>query len=135
MAVVLDASVISELLVGSSVGIMAAEHAAAHAGNLHVPHLAVIETTSVLRAWARRGELPPGRAAAALEDLRDLPARRWPVEPLLVRVWELRENATAYDASYVALAEALAADLLTVDRRLARAMDGVARCRVVAVHE
>jgi predicted nucleic acid-binding protein len=133
MAVVLDASVLAEFLIGSQVGVRAVDHAAVHAGDLHVPQLAVIETASVLRAWVRRGEVPERRASAALDDLRDLPARRWPVEPLLERVWELRENITAYDANYVALAEALDAELVTADRRLARGVDGIATCRIVAL--
>jgi predicted nucleic acid-binding protein len=85
----------------------------------------------VLRAWVHCGEVAEGRAAAALQDLGDLPARRWPVEPLLGRMWELRDNVTVYDANYVALAEALDADLLTADRRLARGVDGISDCRIV----
>lgn len=119
-AVVLDASVLAELLVGSSVG------AAAHAlirqtgDDLHIPHLAVVETASVLRAWVRGSEVPDSRAVAALADLGAFPARRWPTDFLLRRIWELRDNLSAYDACYVALAEVLGAVLLTADRRLAR---------------
>lgn len=130
---VVDASVIAEFLVASEVGVRAAERVAEHAGELHVPHLAVIETVSVLRAWVRRDELSEQRALAALTDLDDLPARRWPVEPLLSRVWELRDNLTVYDASYVALAEALQATLLTADGRLARGAEGLATCRIATL--
>lgn len=73
------------------------------------------------------------RAAAALTDLGDLPARRWPSEPLLPRMWQLRDYVTAYDASYVALAELLDAQLLTTDQRLARGLEGVSVCAVVTV--
>jgi predicted nucleic acid-binding protein len=131
MTLVLDASAVAEFLVTSTVGIRAAEHMAEHAGELHLPHLAVIETASVLRTWVRRGEVPEQRAAAALVDLGDLPARRWPGEPLLARMWELRDTVTAYDASYVALAEFLEADLLTADQRLARGLEGLTNCHVV----
>lgn len=133
MPLVLDASVIAEILVGSAIGTSAAERTAAHGGDLHMPHLAVIETASVLRAWVKRGEVLETRASAALEDLRVLPARRWPAEPLLARVWELRKNLTVCDANYVALAEALDAELLTADLRLARGLDGITACRVVAL--
>lgn len=92
MALVLDASVIAEFLLATSVGTLAAEHMNAHEGELHLPHLAVIETTSVLRAWVARDKISEPRAADALADLGDLPARRWPDEPLLPRIWELRDK-------------------------------------------
>lgn len=131
MTLVLDASAIAEFLVSSAVGQVVAAQMEDHVGELHCPHLAVIETASVLRAWVRRGELPEPRASAALVDLVDLPARRWPGEDLLARMWELRDDVTAYDAAYVALAEMLDADLLTTDRRLARGVEGIADCRVL----
>ena len=130
---VLDASVVAEFLLASTVGVEAAERMAGHAGELHLPHLAVIETASVLRAWVRRGEVAEPRAAAALHDLSDLPAQRWPGEPLLDRAWELRDNVTAYDASYIALAELLDAELLTADKRLARGAAGLATCPVITL--
>ena len=74
----------------------------------------------------REGELDPASAASALEDLRSLDLERHTHEPLLDRVWALRQNLTAYDAVYVALAEALDTTLLTCDGRLARA-PGVSR--------
>lgn len=98
MALVLDASVLAEFLVGSRVGVVAAEHMAEHSSDLHVPHLAVIETASVLRSWTQRNEVTVERATAAVTDLTDLPAQRWPGEPLLPRMWDLRDNVTAYDA-------------------------------------
>jgi predicted nucleic acid-binding protein len=128
---VLDASVVAELLVGSPIGIATAERAGASAGELHVPHLAGVETASVLRAWVARRQIAEHRAAGALIDLAELPVRRWPVEPFLGRIWELRDNMSAYDAAYVALAEVLEAELVTADRRLARAVDAIATCRVV----
>src|SRR5690349_16147642 len=130
MALVVDASVLAEFLVGSAVGQRASSTMSLHAGELHVPPLAIVETASVLRAWERRGDITAARASSALEDLAEFPAKRWAAEALLPRVWELRSNVTAYDACYVALAEALGADLLTADRRLARALDGVTSCRV-----
>jgi len=74
-----------------------------------------------LRRFALRGELGAERGREALEDLADLGLRRYPHRRLLPRIWELRHNLTAYDAAYVALAEALGAPLVTRDRRLAAA--------------
>jgi predicted nucleic acid-binding protein len=84
----------------------------------HVPHLAIIETISVLRGLVRASKLSESRAEGALVDLVELPFIRHPHEPLLERIWQLRTNLTAYDAAYVALAETLDATLLTCDRRL-----------------
>ncbi len=86
-----------------------------------VPHLADSEVAHVLRAQVRRGHVGASDARAALERWTRLGVRRFPVIGLLSRVWELRENLTAYDATYVALAEALGCELLTADARLARA--------------
>jgi len=92
-----------------------------HEFQVHVPHLAVIETASVLRGLVQGSKLTETRAQAALQDLVELPLVRHPHEPLLQRVWQLRSNLTAYDAAYVALAEALDAPLVTCDARLGRA--------------
>jgi len=75
----------------------------------------------VLRRQVKGGEVDTRRAALALADLAALPLRRAPHRPLLARCWELRDNLTIYDASYVALAEALDVTLLAGDGRLARA--------------
>jgi predicted nucleic acid-binding protein len=88
---------------------------------LHAPHLLDIEVVQVIRRYAAAGEIDQERGRAALADLEDFPLRRYPHGFLLPRVWELRNNLTAYDAVYVALAEALDAPLLTRDRRLAAA--------------
>ena len=64
------------------------------------------------------GRLDEARAAEALADLHALPLERHPAQPLLGRIWELRHNLSAYDATYVALAEALDAVLITSDQRL-----------------
>lgn len=130
MALVLDASALAEYLVGSTLGREAAKHLDSQAGEIHVPHLAVIETASVIRAWVRKGELAIERAEQVLIDLRDLPARRWPAEFLLPRIWQLRDNLTVYDATYVALSEQLDASLLTADSRLARGVAALATCPI-----
>jgi predicted nucleic acid-binding protein len=124
MRAVLDASAVVELLRWSPAGQRVARTLVSADADLHVPHLCPVEVTSALRSLVARGEVPEGRARTALEDLADLPATRHPVEPLLPRIWGLRDAITAYDATYVALAEALEATLITGDRKLAAAVAG-----------
>jgi predicted nucleic acid-binding protein len=87
---------------------------------LTAPGLVDLEVVSVWRRQLRDGAMDARRAALALADLAALPLRRAAHQPLLARCWELRDNLTIYDASYVALAEALEVSLLTGDGRLAR---------------
>lgn len=96
--------------------------------DLHVPHLLDVEVAAALRRRARLGKTDLGVATQAMADLSDLAAIRWDHEPLLARIWQLRENVTPYDAVYVVLAETLDASLVTSDLRLSRA-PGL-RCRV-----
>jgi predicted nucleic acid-binding protein len=124
--IVLDASALVELLLGTDQGRSIAARIADPGLGLHVPHLADVEVAQALRRYVREGQLDSSAAAAALEDLRSLDLERHSHEPLLERVWALRDNLTAYDAVYVALAEALETILLTCDGRLARA-PGVSR--------
>jgi predicted nucleic acid-binding protein len=92
-----------------------------HGEDLAAPSLIDLEVVSVWRGLARGGQLESRRVAFALDDLRALPLQRVDHAALVLRCWELREDLTVYDASYVALAEALRATLLTGDQRLARA--------------
>lgn len=85
---------------------------------LHAPHLLDVEVAQVIRRLEHRAELTAARAEEALDDLRALRVVRHAHLPLLERVWELRSNLSAYDALYVALAEALDAPLVTTDERL-----------------
>jgi len=98
---------------------------------LHAPHLIDVEVAQVLRRYAATGQIGPQRCRAAIADLGDFPLNRYPHDFLLERVWELRNNLTAYDAVYVALAEALDASLLTRDQRLAAAPGHRARVELV----
>lgn len=129
--IVLDASALVELLLGTARGHHVAEQLADPALGLHVPHLADVEVAQVLRRYVREGQLEPAVAEVALLDLRALDLERHAHEPLLERVWQLRQNLTACDAVYVALAEALEAPLLTCDARLARAPGLAGRLLVV----
>ena len=98
---------------------------------LHAPQLIDIETVQVLRRYAAGGDIDGARGRAAIDDLADFPMRRYSHDFLLPRVWDLRHTLTAYDAVYVALAEALDAPLLTRDRRLAAASGHHARVELV----
>jgi predicted nucleic acid-binding protein len=86
-----------------------------------VPHLADSEVAHALRAQAHRGTVAAADARAALDRWARLGVRRFGIVGLLGRIWELRDNLTAYDASYVALAEAIGCELVTADARLAHA--------------
>ena len=88
---------------------------------LAAPELIDLEIVSVLRRQLSVGALDARRAQFVIDDLRDLPMQRASHRPLLSRCWELRDNLTAYDAAYVALAEALDSVLVTADTRLANA--------------
>lgn len=88
---------------------------------LAAPDLVDVETTAVLRRRWLAGTITDERFEQAVADLADLPLARFPTLALMRRAFELRANVTAYDACYVALAEALDWPLCTVDRRLAHA--------------
>lgn len=87
----------------------------------HAPHLIDSEFASTLRRLALLGAVSARDAATALAHFQRLRLIRYPAAPLLNRIWELRGSLTAYDATYIALAESLGAPLLTTDSRLARA--------------
>jgi predicted nucleic acid-binding protein len=92
-----------------------------HGERLAAPAVVDLEVMSAIRGAARAGLLEARRSRQAIVDLIAMPLRRLPHLPLLPRVWALRDNLTAYDAAYVALAEAIGVPLLTADRKLARA--------------
>jgi predicted nucleic acid-binding protein len=131
MIVVLDASAAVEVLLRTARGGPLAGPLLSWETSLHAPHLLDVEVAQVLRRFVARGELAPERARQALQDLADLPCERYPHDFLLVRAWELRENLTAYDAVYVALAEILGATLLTTDGRISRAPGHSASVEVI----
>lgn len=117
--IVVDASVIIEILLRTPAAPALDRRLFDRGDSLHAPHLLDVEVAQVLRRYARTGVMDGERGRAALEVLADLPLRRYPQHLLLPRIWALRDNLTAYDAAYVALAEAVDAPLVTRDQRLA----------------
>jgi predicted nucleic acid-binding protein len=117
--IVVGASALLEALLRTAAAEAVEKRLFAAGETLHAPHLLDVEVTQVIRRYAIAGEVREERGRAALIDLIDFPTRRYPHAFLLPRAWELRNSLTAYDAVYVALAEALDAPLLTRDRRLA----------------
>ncbi|MGH7775630.1 MAG: type II toxin-antitoxin system VapC family toxin [Candidatus Dormibacterales bacterium] len=91
------------------------------ADQLHAPHLIDSEVANALRRNEASGGISPGSASGALEIWSRLGLIRYPIIGVIRRVWELRANLSAYDASYVALAEALGCALVTCDGRIGRA--------------
>jgi predicted nucleic acid-binding protein len=128
---VLDASAVVELLLGTERGRGVAARIADPKLGLDAPHLLDVEVAQALRRLVAAGELDTETAALVLDHLVSLDIERHSHEWLLGRVWNLRENLTAYDAVYVALAEALDTTLLTCDARLRRAPGLAARVEVV----
>ena len=116
---VLDASGAVELLLNTASGGKLRTRLADEDEIVHVPHLIDLEIAQVLRRYALHRALDDQAGALALQRWRDFDVERYPHEPLLDRVWQLRANVSAYDAVYIALAEALSTVLVTGDRRLA----------------
>jgi predicted nucleic acid-binding protein len=119
--IVADASAVLEVLLRTPRAAAIETRMFRDGESTHVPALLDLEVAQVLRRYVARGELRPARARAALDLLGGFPMQRYLHDPLLSRIWALRENLTAYDAAYVALAEALRAPLVTCDVRLANA--------------
>jgi predicted nucleic acid-binding protein len=119
--IVIDASALLELLLRTPAGERVEERVAEENRTLNAPHHIDLEVAHVLRRFVRIGDISAARGQEALDDLAALRLRRFAHISFLNRIWSLRDNLTAYDAAYVALAEELDAILLTADRRLAHA--------------
>lgn len=129
--IVVDASALLEALLRTPAAKSVEDRLFSPGQTLHVPHLIDAEVAQVIRRYVAISDMDADRGRAALTDLGDFPLRRYPHDFLLSRVWELRNNLTAYDAIYVALAEVLDAPLLTRDRRLATAAGHRAKVELV----
>lgn len=119
--IVVDASALLEFLLQTELGTRVEARLFRDDDEFHAPHLVDVEVTQSLRRLVRMGEVSSGRAAEALSDLGDFDLHRHGHLDLIARAWKLRDNVTAYDAMYVALAEGLDAPMVTCDRPLANA--------------
>jgi predicted nucleic acid-binding protein len=119
--IVIDASALLEFLLQTPLGVRVEARLFQDDQEFHAPHLVDVELTQGLRRLVRLGEITAARAAEAIADLIDLDLHRHAHVDLLTRAWHVRENITAYDAMYVALAEALDATVITCDVALAKA--------------
>lgn len=130
--IVVDASAVLELLLGTERAERVAARVLAPDERLDAPHLVDIEVGQALRRLAQLNAITVLRAEEALADFASLVIERHAHLELLPRIWQLRDSLTAYDAAYVTLAEALDAPVLTCDAKLGRAHGHRARIEVVS---
>lgn len=116
--IVLDASAALEVLLRTPRAAAIEARIFAPGETLHAPHLIDIEVAHVIRRYVLGGAIPEARGREALEDFAALRLHRYPHEPSLLRIWELRHNVRTYDAAYVVVAEELGAPLVTHDAAL-----------------
>ena len=119
--IVLDTSAAIDWLLQTPAGQRIEQRIYSRQETLHTAHLLDVEFAQVLRRLVHQGTLTARRAEEAIEDLAALRITRYAPGMLLQRIWRLRQNLTAYDAAYVALAERLQAPLITRDQRIAAA--------------
>ena len=129
--IVLDASAALEIALRTDPGARLRQRITDADETLHAPHLIDLEVAQALRRYERLRDLRSPDAETVLHDFGEIPLERYPHDPLLPRIWELRRNATAYDAAYLALAEKLEATLLTSDSKMASVPGHSARVEVV----
>lgn len=125
--IVVDASVVVDLLLRTEDAEALGELILGRDDAVSAPHLMDVEVAQVLRRYVRLGDISPERAAAALDDLAALPIDRYPHTLLLPRIWGYCDNLTAYDATYLALADALDCRVVTRDARFASAPPAAGR--------
>ena len=130
--IVVDASALVEFLLQTPLGVRVEARLFRDGDELHAPHLLDVEVVQVLRRLVRTGEVSPTRAGEAIADLTDLDLHRHAHLDLLGRAWKLRDNIGAYDAVYIALAEAIDAPIVTCDAPLANAPGHRARIGAIA---
>ena len=119
--IVLDASAAIELVLNTVAGKRINDRIADEPEAIHVPHLIDVELIHVIRRFVMRDVIGVARGETAIRLWRLLDVQRHDHEPFMPRIWQLRNNLSAYDATYVALADALSATLITADRRLSAA--------------
>jgi predicted nucleic acid-binding protein len=118
--IVLDASLVVELLTYGAMRDSIRRNLDASGEPLIVPHLLDVEVANALRGLMAGHRIDPHRSEEFLRALAEFPAERYSHIPLLGRIWELRHNFTAYDAAYIALAEATDSVLYTSDEKLCK---------------
>jgi predicted nucleic acid-binding protein len=118
--IVLDASVVVELLTNGMLANSIRTELAGRRDSFLAPHLVDVEVISAIRRLAAGQRIEAHRSRQLLAGLAALPAERYSHTPLIGRIWELRHNFTAYDAAYIALAEATGSVLYTCDEKLSR---------------
>lgn len=116
--IVLDTSAAVDWLLQTPAGQRIEQRIYVHPETLHSVHLIDVEFVQVLRRLVREGALTPKRAEEAIDDMAALRITRYAPVLLVERIWRLRQNLSAYDAAYVALAEKLQAPLITRDQRI-----------------
>jgi len=119
--IVVDASAVLEFLLQTPLGVRVEDRLFRRDDEFHVPHLLDVEVVQGLRRLVRTGEVSASRATEAITDLNELDLHRHAHLDLLGRAWKLRDNLSAYDAMYVALAEAINASIVTCDAALSKA--------------
>ena len=117
--IVVDASIVVEVLLRSDAGTALEKRLLRGGDPLHAPHMLDVEVAHALRRCALHGEIDERQGRDSVGDLAAMAIERHGHQPLLERMWQLRHNLTAYDAAYLALAESLDAPLLTRDSALA----------------
>ena len=128
--IVLDASAAVEVFSQSPRGVWLADRLRT-VRTIHVPVIYDLEILNSLRGLGAGAKRTPARIREALDDYASLRVNRYDILSLRSRIWALRHNLTAYDAAYVALAEALDAPLVTADARLARSSGHAAELELV----
>jgi predicted nucleic acid-binding protein len=131
--IVLDASALVELLFQTATGKKVASILFKEKINIAAPELLPVETVEVLRKFLNSRELSTERANLAFQDLNDMPITLYPHHILLDRIWALRNNFSAYDAAYLALAENLKAPLLTSDNAFKKGFGKLHKVKVIYV--
>ena len=129
--IVLGASALLEFLLQTSLDTRVEARLFRDDDELHAPHLLDVEIVQGLRRLVRTGEVSSGRADDAIADLTDLDLHRHAHVDLVRRAWKLRDNISAYDAMYVALAEAIGAPIVTCDSPLGKAPGHRGRIEVI----
>ena len=119
--IVVDASILANVIGDDGSDGRRARTELRRAGDVSAPDLVDVETVAVLRKRWVAGSISARRFSTAIADLETIAVDRYPTLPFMRRAYELRANVTAYDATYVALAEVIGCDLLTADQRLANA--------------